>query len=343
MAIKHNPVATFNRIKDLPDCPPFVLVLCSDEVRKNRIVAAILDRFFSGKNGQKGFDAGTGSNRVDSSQLSREGLALLSEKVLAPSLFSPHQLFFIRNLDSLNSDLTRPFVKLLESLPPGINFVLTGRSLPSTSAILQFFSLRDLVIELPDLKGQELRRWTEKELRAAGLKSFSQPVPETLIRIADSSPDRIIKLVEHAALYCESGDLDLPSLRTLFLEQVEPDEFALIDAIQDRNPARPELLISQLLASGKSAFPILAIISRIFCNYLLIKLLAIRGKSPNDIKQELKMTSWVFSKNQAAAQRYPLPRLLEGLKAILRADSQLKHRSLGQEAILSELVNRLRV
>ena len=342
MAIKHNPVETFNRIKALPDLPPFVLLLCSDLVRKNRIADTLLQKFFPAKNGEPGYAASTGLCRIDAAVLNKDGLAELSEKVISPSLFSAHQLFLIRNIDELNTGLNKSFIKLLESLPPGINFILSGKSLPASNPLVSFFALRDLLVELPDLKGQELRRWTEKELRTAGIKSVNTPVTDALIKLAESSPDRIVQLVEHAALYCEDGKLELQTIRTLFAEHVEPEEFALIDAISDRNPSRPELLLNQLMASGKSAFPILAIISRVFSNYLLIKHLAIRGRTPNDIRQELKMTSWVFGKSQTAAKRYSLTHLVVCFKHVLRADSLLKNRSLGQGAVLSDLISRLR-
>ncbi|NDC39506.1 MAG: hypothetical protein EBZ48_15955 [Proteobacteria bacterium] len=83
-------------------------------------------------------------------------------------------------------------------------------------------------------------------------------------------------------------------------------------------------------------------ISKIFGNYHAISSMLAQRLPPNTIREELKMTPWVFNKSLDAARRIRPQDIESQLEAILCADSKLKNKSLGAEAIFSELFDALR-
>ncbi len=298
------------------------------------MLAAIHQRFFKDS-------ASSEVPHFRGNELDSKHLRSLQDALCSLSLFTKEQLFVIDDIQDCNAELQKQILSILENLGASTTVVVTGTKLPSNSTFLRFFERNEAIISLPELEGVELKRWAEKELRNAGILKTDPRALELLLRLATNQADTLFKLIEHVSLYCENGELSLDTLNQLFVERIEPSEFELVDALQSKNPAKPEILLYQIVKSGKNLFGLLALIARVYNNYLLIKLLQKRGLNSTEIRDRLGQTPWVFNKTVSGARHYSLQTLLDIQGLVLRADSKLKNKSLGPDLVLSELVGKI--
>ncbi|MBX7136506.1 MAG: DNA polymerase III subunit delta [Oligoflexia bacterium] len=334
MRSKSRAADILGQIEALTHAPEVVLIICPDHLRQQRIFEMLR---------QKLFQDVAQPLTLDCAELNRDALLRLRDELSSQSLFSKRQLFALKNAEELDAASGKLLLDTLDGPARHSTLTVMARKLPVSGALYKGLSRKSFLVELPELKGYELKRWVAKEFKAVGVDRIEEAALEILINIGGGEVDRIYPLLEQAALFSEDSSLSVEDLKRLFVEQSEPSEFELVDALQDRNPARAELLLGQLLSSGKNPFALVALLARMFSNYLSIKILAAEGKSSDDIREQMGMTSWVFGRSHGVASRYSLAELKATLAALLRCDSKLKNRSLGTTAVLSELLDALRL
>lgn len=332
------------RLTSQAECASSLLILCPDEIRKHRILdiffAAFLPQNTPANNSTILHGASSPSlalSRLDAGNLDAAAIKSLADDVSCLSLFAQRRFFVIYSIESLRTECVNALLELCMRLPADCKFILSGSKLAAASSIKKFFAGRSALIELDALQGQELRRWTAKELRRLGLNRISQAALDALVEIGEESPDKISKLAEHLSLFCDGGQAGLQDLERVFHYQTVQSDFAFLDSINQGKISRAEALLNDLFASGKSPFMLLALLAKTFSNYLSIKSALQRGVPAAEIRQSLNAAPWVFNKHLQAVKNYSLQQLKRSIHAILRADSKLKHRSLGAEAIFSEL------
>jgi len=319
------------------------MILAPDEIRKRRIVEMILRAFLTEKSASSvsPSNVGRGANLalryLDGASLKGEDIRSLGDEVSALSLFSPLRFFIVRHVEALPSESHKQLLTLCERLSRDSKLILTGSKLADNLLLKRYFVERRLLIELAELKGEELSRWTAKELRRAGLSHVSQGAINALIEIGERLPDQISKLAEHLALYCDTDRAGEKDIMEVFHHRALQGDFAFLEVLNQGKIAQAESLLNELFASGKSPFMMLALLAKTFSSYLAIKALLAKNLPATKIRESLNITPWVFNKQLLAVKSYSLCRLKQSLEAILRADSKLKHRSLGAEAIFSEL------
>ena len=334
MAEKLTPAQLVKKISSDKDCPPALLILASDEIRKDRIEKLLLNAFLKPASGELSMARSV----VDGRELDAHAIRRLKEDLSSISLFSPRRFFILRHAQELSTEVQKLLVDLLEKGSQDNRLIIEGTALPSTSPLKKHFVRLDLLIELEDMEEQELARWTEKELKAASFNKVPPDVVPLLIDIAEGAPDRIVKSIEQLSLYTGSDQLSRDDIQSVFVQHTAPGEFDFIDALSLGRPARAETLLHGLLASGKNPFMLMSLISRTFSNYLAIKACLADGLSGNEVRQKLNIQPWVFNKHINAVRPYSVDKLKRIMEDILKADSKLKNRSLGVEAIFSELI-----
>ncbi len=316
-------------LEEFKTCPPALLLLGPDRIRKSRALEHFAHKFF-------------GEHWQDKLQpIESDNLAQMTDQLQSLSLFSKEQLFFVDDVQDLSEKKQRELLSLIELVGPGNCLLMGASKLAASNPIHKQLAAKKMVLELSALEGSELRRWTEGELKAVGLKRYSSFVVESLINLAHSDPDQINKLAVQIALFAEGDEVHDSDLRALFTQQLEPSEFELINSLLGKNRAAPEILLQQLLSSGKNAFALLGLIARVFSNYLRIKLLLVSGENHKKIAESIGQSAWAFSRSIQAVQYYSLKQLRKAQLAIVRADARLKNRSLGPDLVLSELIEEL--
>ncbi len=317
-------------ITSAQNCPPFLLVSAPDEIRKRRICDHILTKVAQGKN--------SALQSIDAKLLNAQQLTVLRDEILSQSLFAPFRLFVINRLEELPAALVESFIKMLNAELRGVCCLCLASSLPASGALLKFFRLKKVALQLEALEGVELEKWIQRELKAQGITEHEPSAIRQLAAVGDDNPDLISQIISHTALFVDGGRLTASAMKELFSQSLEASEFDFIDALMQRNEPRSQSLLSVILASGKSPFMLVGLLQRSFSTYISIAGLLKDGKNPAEIGQQLKLQPWLLKKHLAVVQRYPISQLKRCIESLLRADSKLKNRSLGTESIFSEFV-----
>ncbi len=304
--------------------PPVVLIVGPDRIRRERALCAILSKHKL-----------TVTSRIVGSKVPVDELAA---RLNSPSLFEPKPVIVLAEVESLKGEFERNLAKVFEGGHPfGLLFGL-ATSLPATSPLRKAAQVVGGYVELEQLSGAVLKRWVARELKNLGINTFSEQVVDHLVQAGAEQPDQISQCVEKLALYLnDNEEPTIEVMQYLFNTTSEAQEFALLSSLLNDPAGSREALISRLFAEGKNPFQLLALIARSYSQYLSVKSSLERGEMLADIRGKLGVTQWVFERQLEGAKRFSRARLRSAMNAVLKADSQLKNRSLGQEAIFSAL------
>lgn|GEM_PF-1310276 len=319
--------------------PAVLLIVGPDPIRINRLIAAVLST--AEKSIATGRPQTIRPKKFQGASLSERDVNEIHVQSATLSMFSKQQIFQIDGVDQIKAALNATLADLVETYVAPNLLILTASALPSNSVLRSRCAAKGAllgsIVDLSEFTPQELRAWTARELSNAAVVDPSNQIVEGVIVLADSKPDRIAAISSHLSLYCDGRPPTLRDLSTLFHSQSQVADFALLDAVQSGNRLRTTTTIHQLLGAGKSPFLLLAMLGRTFGQYLTISAARAQNLGATQIKSLVPMQPWLFDKYVAASSRYSLPRLRNANAAIVRADSLLKNRSLGADAILETL------
>jgi len=317
--------------------PSVILVTAPDEIRKRRLVEHLIQKF------SKNLATPNAEiHRINASQFSLEQLARLADAASALSLFTKQEFSWIRNLEDCPTGVQKQLPKLLKRYSTTHIALFTATDLSASHPVMDHCKKDKTLIALAPLKGFELHRWVERELKRAGFKEAPEDAISTLINAAEEQVDALAGMVEHLGLYCDSSVLTKEDVHTVFIHKTVPGEFDFLDALVGGGIARAEVMISGLLAAGKSPFMLMGLLNRSFSGYLSIRSLMDEGENPQEIRQKLNIAPWVFNKQLPVARRYSSEDLKRALKTLVRVDSKLKNRSLSPDVLMSDVIHELR-
>ncbi len=324
------------RIVSLPAFPPVVLALCPHSVRLSRLKEHLL-KTAAGKN-NAAQESPAETTTIQCTDLTKQAWKSLRQELSALSLFSSGSFIVLEKVEKLGVEIVREIVEVAPSIPPSTHLFLFGASLSATSPLLKYCRANHVLIELEALTGPALKKWTQKELKTYG--GFTQGdaiVTDMLIELGEESPDKIAALTELLSLYAGGTTVKARDVRGLFPDRTHPNEFQIADALTrgDLKTMAQELVRS--LQSGKSPLSLLGLIARNLNILASIKSLQNQGMPDSRIRERLGIPEWLFRKHAAAARHMDMAQARHVAAALLRADSQFKNYSLGDDAVLLEL------
>lgn len=307
--------------------PSLLLLISPDGLRRERLATKLLQHFSAEK------------VKFDCESLNENKLRQIKDDLLNVALFAKPRFFIFNYPEKLKVNLADLLIEALKVQSETIKIILNCEKLPASGAIYKYCKSNAEIFELAELKGFDLRRWAEKEIKSAGIKDFEQTALDNIISIGDSNPDQIAKIIDQVTIYIDQEKLTTENLHELFSASPNSSEFNLVDAITAKKYGNSEILLSQILESGKNPFALLSLLTKTFSSYLLIRSMQSKGIAAPDIRQTMGVSPWLFNKYNDAARGYSQDQLLICLKSILRAEARLKNRSLGAESIFSELID----
>ena len=332
---RQDPLEILENIKKLPVPPAAVLVVALEQIRTQRLVTKFVENF---KSRGVSDDA---IARYDCRDMKDSDIARITDELLVQSLFSKSRLIILNHVDSFNAAQGRELLSIAAHCPVGSTILMTASKFPQNSAFAKHFRTANCLIELEELKGQDIRRWAKKEFKSHGVNSVDEQTLTFLIEASESSLDSLNSLIEHLALFSDDDQVTIEQARQLFAHQIDPGEYAFVDTILEGRSAQAEQMLRQLFNAGKNPFLLLSLFSRTFSNLFLIRNLLEARMQPTEIREKLAQPPWLFNKNLAAAKRFSAQKLRLIIHDIVTADSKLKNRSLGPDAIFSELIHHI--
>jgi len=326
--------ATSNLFKELAsqkECPACVAITSPDRVRRERGLSYLLGVF-----APKGYHPLT-FNFADA----RGGPQAFLNDLGEPSLFEPTKFAVMKALEVAKAVDLDPVGKFLATPPRGVHLLLIGSGLPNSGNFKKTLTQSATVLALDALKGAELRRWTERELKTAGVSGAEDDVVETILAASSEDPDAATALIEKFALYLDGAPPSVAAVRSLMPGRSHASDFELAEQLLSGKRANTEVLLHKLISQGSSPFMLIGLLAKTFGSLVRIRALLDKGLSANEIKNDLGITPWLMNKYMPLAKRAPIHVLTRHLTALTKADFRLKDRSLGPTAVLGTLAHEI--
>ena len=267
----------------------------------------------------------------------RSSIAPFIQDISEPSLFEPVRYALIKNIQIAKAQELEPLSQLIARSLSHIKLFIVGEGLPNSGNFKKVLEKHATLLDFEELKGAELRRWTERELRQNGIEAPSDEVVELIVSLAADEPAEISRLLEKLSIYLDGAPASAEAIRSLTPSRPSGNDFDLADSLTLGKRINTELLLHNLLAQGSSPFMLIGLLAKTFTTLYRIRALLDRGVQAQAIRTDLGITPWLFNKYLPAAQKVPLARLERNLNALLKADFSLKNKSLGPAATFSQL------
>jgi DNA polymerase-3 subunit delta len=310
------------------ECPPAIVITSPDRIRRERALRFLLDHFAGKEYTPSSFACG---------ESSRVTLASFIQDISEPSLFEPVRYAVLKNIQLAKAHELEPVNNLLQRAPANARLFIVGEGLPNSGNFKKAVEKHAVTLAFEELKGAELRRWTEREIKQSGLESPSDEFVELAVSLAGEEPLEISRLLEKLTLYLDGEPATPEALRKLTPSRPSASDFELADSLASGKRVQTEVLLHHLLAQGSSPFMLIGLLTKTFTTLLRIRALLDRGVQGQAIRNDLGITPWLFNKYLPAAQKLSVKRLEKTLNALLKADFSLKDKSLGAATSFSTL------
>jgi len=323
--------ALLKEITSMKTCPLCVFISAPDRIRRERALSFILNHFAGVKHRPLTYSF---------TEQGRQHIGNLLADISEPSLFEPQRYVVIRGIEVAKVVDLEPLSTFLAKKIEGVHVILTGDGFPQSQNFKKALEKIATIITFESLKGAELRRWTERELKSAGITGASDEMLELALSLAAEEPEAIAALIEKLALYLDGDAPTTEIMRTLIPGRSSASDFELADALLSKKRASTEVLIHQLISQGSSPFMLLGLLTKTFVSLYRIRAMLDRGMQQNDIRMALGVSPWLFTKYLPIARGQTLAKLSTYCEALLRADFKLKDKSIGHAATFSFLAER---
>lgn len=310
----------------MESCPLCVFIGSPDRVRRERALAFVLNHF--AKKNQRPLT-------YSFSEQGRHNITNLLNEISEPSLFEPTRYVVIRGIETAKVVDLEPLTNFLNKNIAGTHIILVGEGFPQSQNFKKALEKLASVLIFDPLKGAELRRWTERELKTAGVSGATDEMIELALSLAAEEPEAVAALIEKLGLYLDGDTPTTDIMRKLIPGRSSASDFELADALLSKKRAATEVLIHQLISQGSSPFMLLGLLTKTFVSLYRIRAMLDRGAQTNDIRLALGVSPWLFNRYLPIARAHNLSALSRYCETLLRADFRLKDKSIGHSATLS--------
>lgn len=313
-------------------CPLCTVITSPDRVRRERALRYILEHFAGKEYRPTTFTFG---------ESGRASINNFINDVGEPSLFDPTRYAIVRGIESAKAADVEPLSQFITRKVEGVHLFIIGPSLPNTPNFKKTLDKFGTSLAFEELKGAELRRWTERELRQNGVDEASDELVELALSLTAEDPEAVASLIQKLSLYLDGDKPSTEALRLLVPGRSSASDFELADALLSKKRGKTEVLIHQLLSQGSSPFMLMGLLTKTFVSIYRIRAMLDRGLSQQDIRAALGISPWLFTKYAPIAQKASLTSLSAHCEALLAADFRLKDKSIGHGATLGSLAHQI--
>lgn len=311
------------------------LILCSDRIRLQRALEILAKNMHLFKDGKWQYTV----KKIKLDNTSEQDLKKIAFGAQELSLFSAKKIYIFENTDKITAGKTEIILEILKNNSDNI-FFFTGKTLNKNLKIYKHHYKNNTVVELEDFSGARFLTWTKKEIQYRQL-DIKENALRLLVDLAEGSADTVVQLLDLLELYVENKLIELKDLQALFPEKVAANTYDWIDTITRKEITQAEIKMDSVLKSTTSAIPLIALLHTSYLNYFLITAMQKNGLDQTAIRKNFALQPWLFNKLWQSAGSMKSKDLKSNLSHILKADSKLKNKNLGDNIVLSELVYRL--
>jgi DNA polymerase-3 subunit delta len=229
----------------------------------------------------------------------------------------------------------------IKHLPEFTELVITGGDVKNSNPLLREISAVGRVKAFPLLKSNQLGKWIEERVAAAGSR-ISPPAVTLLVRFVGSNLWIMASEVDKLTLYTGGRRIEEADVRAVVSYAREARVFAMTDTILEFRVGAAQEILQQLLKQGELPAPLLVMLSRQVRIIFLIREMRDHGKSRAEIQNKLGLAhDFLMSRAWEQSDRYTPARIREVYHRLLEADISIKTGKYDGELALNILVAEL--
>lgn len=315
---KVSAISEAKTILEAKDPHPLVLVTSIDRTRRERFTERYTKHFFNEESSREVYDC---------RDVSGDKIKLIASQTDNLSLFSTHKILIFKYVDALSAAEMKILQECIDRRGIDTSVLLLAEKIPEKSVFLQYCRKHGAVIEFPELKGPELRRWIRKESSLCGVSEIGDDAIEFLCALSEESLDALVHFIGIASLYVENGKITIKDLHDLFKSVLHSNDFEIADMVFDGRASKARLLLAQSLADGGNPYGVVSIVGRLCSQVAVARFESDTGGGLAQVREALSVSPWQFNKITNFSRKNTSDHLRERLKLLLKADSRLKNRS----------------
>ncbi|MGE5583124.1 MAG: DNA polymerase III subunit delta [Bacillota bacterium] len=248
----------------------------------------------------------------------------LTNNLETPPFFGGVRVIYLDGLENGVSGVDEALLKTLSNIADGIYLFASASKLDGRKKSSQEIQKRIPVVDCSKLRPQELPVWIKNRSEKMGLRLTPVQI-RTIARRLGSNLLRIrTELIKIKTFLGAKSELTDSDLELLIPGEPEPDIFALIDAVADRNPKMGLPRLEELLNSGENEVKILATVARQFRNITAANVGRRKGLTPKALADFLGINPYVAEKSFLQSGRFSLLELQQILDRLVQADYRIK-------------------
>jgi len=261
----------------------------------------------------------------------------IRQEIISNSFFQNFKLVIIKNFLSLDSDSLNKLYDLTARLPKEVVLILVQQG-KADSRKLKKWEKEFKIIKFDKTSGNNLVVRV-KDLFRENAAKISDPAALKLIEYCEGDLLRIKNEVDKLSNYKNNEVVEIKDVEDMVEPSINSSIFNLIDAISAKNQTKAMQELTKLLENNENELYILSMIAYGFRNIIMIKDAWLKGNSPKEISQKLKMHPFVVSKTLGQINRFQSKHLLVYYGKILDADVAIKTGKRDPRFVLEMLVS----
>ena len=276
-------------------------------------------------------------------ELGKQTADQVIERLSSISLFEPKKLLVLRNAEALDSQNQQILLEYLKaSLSEHCYLIIQCTKLRANSKFKKSLESLGIYLKVSLEKRPVFQAWI-RELAAEKKLRLSEDVVRFLIEHLPMNISLLERELEKLALFkAGDGRVNLEEASKLVCGMNMQNVFQFTDAIAEGNKAEALSTLHGMLDRGESPQLLMAMIGRHVRHLYRLKTLANQRVGKQVMSQVLETTSsFVIEKAARQARKFRLEDLRAAVRALHRADIDMKSTPLDNHVILEQVVWKL--
>ena len=299
----------------------------------------ILERIFPNED-----DLENGLTRVDDMKpadliVSAETVPFFSERI---AIMLEHTTIF-KDSDSKDKSIDQ-LAKLFQRLPPTTFLIFVSDSkLDKRKKIFKAVEKSAMILEADPIRPWEIEPWLNSRIRELNLSFDKDALEYFLTATSGMDPVSLNFLngeLEKLTLFVEKNRVTKQNLVEMFSSLPEVSNFALNEAISEKNISKAIFLLRRQIKDGNFLPLIVGLLTRHVRQILQAKLLIKSGVTGRNLAKPLELNPFIAEKLGNVAKKFSEENLKSSLLILYDADYLLKTGGAGAE-ILEEVIIKL--
>ncbi|MFH1460509.1 MAG: DNA polymerase III subunit delta [Candidatus Omnitrophota bacterium] len=250
-----------------------------------------------------------------------------------------YRLVILKNVEKF-SGCEKSFISYLKKHSNKTILIMETQKKITDKFIKKIITISHTVIFDP-LKGDELNKWVIDFLKNKH-KKISRNAIDVLTEKIGNELEALINALNKLCLY--TGDSEMikeTDIEKLIKKTRQDTRFMFLNALMNKKTSQALLMANELSRDGKDATDIIGLINWQFKRLENFKALLQKGNSQHQIKEELKLTPFVFNILSKQAANFSSQELSAGFELLLDSDVAIKQGLSSPGLALETLIVRL--